>query len=225
MLMNTGGQAVPSNNGLITTVAWRLNGKVTYALEGSAFIAGAAIQWLRDGLKVIKKPAEIEPLAETVTSSGSVVFVPAFSGLGAPHWKPEARGAIMGITRDTNLGHLARACLEGIALQNVEILQSMERDATGVAKLHSLKVDGGASANDLLMQLQADLLNVPCVRPKIIETTAFGAACLAGLGAGMFSDLGAVKKAWQEDRTFSPRMAPDAREAMLQKWNRAVEAV
>jgi glycerol kinase len=222
MLMNTGAEVVRSQNGLISTVGWQVGGKVTYALEGSAFIAGAAVQWLRDGLKIIHSAAQVEALAETVETSGSVVFVPALAGMGAPHWRPDSRGAITGLTRDSNAGHIARACLEGIALQNTELLLAMNKDATGVAALKSIKVDGGASANNLLMQLQADLLKVPCVRPKVIETTGFGAACLAGIGAGMFSDLAQVKNAWKEDRVFTPHMKDDVRDAMMKKWARAV---
>jgi len=222
MLMNTGNKIVHSKNGLVTTVGWQLKGETTYALEGSAFIAGAAVQWLRDGLKIIKNAAQIEALAETVESSGAVVFVPALSGLGAPHWRPEARGMIAGLTRDSNSGHIARACLEGIALQNAELLQAMSRDAADVTLLKVLKVDGGASANNLLMQLQADLLKAPCLRPRVIETTAFGAACLAGLGVGLFQDLNQVRKVWQEDKTFMPRMADEVRDALQKKWQRAV---
>jgi glycerol kinase len=192
-------------------------------LEGSAFIAGAAVQWLRDGLKLIKTAAQVEALAETVDHSGDVVFVPALTGLGAPYWRPEARGMIGGITRDTQAGHIARACLEGIALQNAELLIAMNRDAEGVATLRSIKVDGGAAANNLLMQFQADLLKVPCIRPKVLETTGFGAACLAGLGVKLFTDLGAVAKAWQEERTFIPRMPESVREALREKWARAVQ--
>ncbi|MBI5496992.1 MAG: glycerol kinase GlpK [Deltaproteobacteria bacterium] len=222
MLMNTGKEIVHSKNNLITTVAWQVAGQVNYALEGSAFIAGAAVQWLRDGLKLIHTAGQVEALAETVENSGSVVFVPALTGLGAPHWRPDARGALMGLTRDSNAGHIARACLEGIALQNAEILLAMDKDATLVAHLKSTKVDGGAAANNLLMQLQADVLRIPCVRPKVIETTAVGAACLAGLGAGMFTDLAAVKNAWKEDRVFQPRMKDPEREALMKKWARAV---
>ncbi len=222
MLMNTGKDIVRSTNGLLTTVAWQVGGKTSYALEGSAFIAGAAVQWLRDGLKLIQNAAQVEALAETVKDSGSVVFVPALTGLGAPHWRPDARGALMGLTRDTGPGHIARAFLEGVALQNAEILLAMDKDAAGVARLKSIKVDGGASANNLLMQLQTDLLNITCVRPRVIETTALGAACLAGLGSGMYSDLAAVRQAWKEDRVFHPRMKDEERNALLSKWARAV---
>ncbi|MEW5853061.1 MAG: glycerol kinase GlpK [Myxococcota bacterium] len=222
MLMNTGSRIVHSKNGLVTTVAWQLNGKTSYALEGSAFIAGAAVQWVRDGLKLIKSAAEIEALAHSVPTSGDVVFVPALAGLGAPYWRPEARGILAGLTRDSGPAHIARAVLEGIALQNADILLAMNRDAEGVATLKSIKVDGGASANNLLMQLQADLLKVPCVRPRVIETTGFGAACLAGLGAKIFTDVADVTRAWQQERAFTPTMADEPREALLAKWKNAV---
>lgn len=225
MLMNTGNQIVHSTNGLVTTVAWTIKGATTYALEGSAFIAGAAVQWLRDGLKLIKNASEVEALAASVPDSGSVVFVPALAGLGAPHWRPEARGALMGLSRDSGAGHIARAVLEGIALQNADILLAMNKDAKGVTELRSTKVDGGASANNLLMQLQADLLKVPCIRPKVIETTAMGAACLAGLGAGLFEDLSAVKKAWQQDAVFTPAMPQAQMDGLFAKWSRAVAVV
>lgn len=219
MLLNTGTRPVPSTNGLLTTVAAKIGGEVTYALEGAAFIAGAAVQWLRDGLGLITRAGEIEALARTVEDAGDVCFVPALAGLGAPHWRPDARGVLCGITRDTHKGHVARAVLEGIALQNVDVLRAMVADA-GVLKV--LKVDGGAAANDLLMQMQADLLDVPCVRPKVIETTALGAAALAGLAIGVFKSKDEVRKVWQQDRVFTPAMQPAAREKKLATWSRAV---
>ncbi len=220
LLMNTGERAVPSPSQLLTTVAWRLDGKVTYALEGSAFIAGAAVQWLRDELKLIDSAPEIEALAETVDSSDGVVFVPAFAGLGAPHWRPEARGVIHGLTRGSNRGHIARAVLEGIALQNFEILDAMEKDS-GI-DLKALKVDGGAAANNLLMQFQADILNRRIVRPQMLETTALGAAFLAGLGVGLWQDQEDIRRAWKMDREFSAQMDQEERTRRRQLWREVV---
>jgi glycerol kinase len=193
---------------------------VAYALEGSVFIAGAAVQWLRDGLGLIRSAAEIEALARSVADSGGVVLVPAFAGLGAPHWRPEARGILTGMTRGTTRAHLARAALEGIALQNYDILRAMQDDSG--RPLASLKVDGGAAANDLLMQFQADVLGVTISRPAIIETTALGAAFLAGLGAGVWGSKQEITRAWREEKRFTP--APDrARvEEHLARWNAAV---
>jgi glycerol kinase len=219
MLLNTGTDIVRSQNGLLTTVAAKVDGKVTYALEGAAFIAGAAVQWLRDGLGLITRAAEIEALARTVDDAGDVCFVPALAGLGAPHWRPEARGMLCGLTRDSNKGHIARAVLEGIALQNVDILAGMKKDA---GALNVLKVDGGAAQNDLLMQMQADFLNVACVRPKNVETTALGAAALAGLAVGVFPSPDDVRRVWAQDRVFEPAMTPDARATKLAIWERSV---
>jgi glycerol kinase len=221
ILMNTGDHAVASSNGLLTTVAWKLStGELRYALEGSAFIAGAAVQWLRDGLGFFTSAAEIEQLAAGVPDSGGVILVPAFAGLGAPHWRPDARGAITGLTRGTTRAHIARACLEGIALQNVDILRAMERDAG--RRLTTLKVDGGASANDLLMQFQSDVLGVEIARPELVETTALGAAFLAGLGTGVWKDQAQVTQTWREQRRFKPT-ADRARVAEhLQRWDAAV---
>ncbi len=220
MLLHTGTRPIPSSNGLLTTVASSLGGEVSYALEGAAFIAGAAVQWLRDGLGIISRAADIEALAESVPDAGDVCFVPALAGLGAPHWRPDARGVLCGLTRDSHKGHVARAVLEGIALQNVDVLSAMLKDA-GVLKV--LKVDGGASANNLLMQMQADLLSVPCVRPKVIETTALGAAALAGLALGVFASKDEVRRVWQQDRVFQPSMTAAARDHKLATWRRAVE--
>lgn len=223
LLANTGEAIVHSKNGLLTTVGWRLKDTTTYALEGSAFIAGAAVQWLRDGLGIIKSASEIEALAKSVPSSGDVVFVPAFAGLGSPHWRPEARAAIMGMTRDTNRGHIARACLEGIALQIRDLLLGVEDDRR--AALSVLKVDGGAAANNLLMQYQSDILGVDCVRPASLETTALGAAFLAGLGVGFFSSLEEISKSWREERRFTPSMPKEEVSRHLSKWERAVSKV
>ncbi len=222
ILMNTGSAVPSSESGLLSTVAWQLGPDApgTYALEGSAFIAGAAVQWLRDGLGLFQAAAEIEELAAQVEDAGGVELVPAFAGLGAPHWRPEARGLLCGLTRGTTKAHVARAALEGIALQNCDIVSAMKSDS-GQA-LRSFKVDGGAAANNLLMQFQADILNVEIVRPKMLETTALGAAFLAGLGAGVWKDKAEVKAVWCEDRRFAPSMSEDDRRARLASWNAAV---
>jgi glycerol kinase len=220
LLLNTGARAVPSTHGLLTTIAWRLGGQTTYALEGSSFIAGAAVQWLRDGLGIIRSASEIEALAAKVDSAGDVVFVPALAGLGAPHWDPHARGLITGITRDTGAAHLARATLEGIAFQIADLVEAMERDAG--APLGRLRVDGGAAANALLMQFQADVLGAPIDRPRSVETTALGAAYLAGLAVGVFRDTADVARAHGLERTFTPQLAPAERAAHLARWRRAV---
>lgn len=220
LLMNTGNTPVMSEHGLLTTVGWKIGDETTYALEGSAFVAGAAVQWLRDGLGIISNASEIEALANTVPDSGGVTFVPALAGLGAPHWNPHARGLISGLDRGVTRGHIARAALEGIALQNAGILDAMVADS-GV-KLSGLKVDGGAAANNLLMQYQADILGVPIVRPRMLETTALGAALLAGLGVGLWSNTDEAKAAWQKDRTFSPSMNDAERQVHLDRWNSAV---
>jgi glycerol kinase len=224
ILMNTGAEPVASRSGLVTTVAWKLapelGGELAYALEGSAFIAGAAVQWLRDGLGLISSAAEVEALAQTVPDSGGVIVVPAFTGLGAPHWRPNARGTITGLTRGTNRGHLARATLEGIALQNVDILRAMERDSG--RNLRTLKVDGGASANDLLMQFQSDVLGVAISRPELVETTALGAAFLAGLGAGVWKSKDEIRRTWRENRRFTPSEDRAWVKAHLERWDAAV---
>lgn len=219
LLLNTGERIVHSKHQLLTTVAISLGGRVHYALEGSAFIAGAAVQWLRDGLGMIQKASEIEALAQSVESAGPVSFVPALSGLGAPHWRPDARGVLCGISRDTHKGHIARAALDGIALQNADILRAMQADA---GQLNALKVDGGASANNLLMQIQADVLGVPCVRPAVVETTALGAAALAGLAIGMFAHRDEVRKVWREDRVFVPSIDDVERQRRNTQWQAAV---
>jgi glycerol kinase len=225
ILMNTGATPVASTSGLLTTVAWRLDagrerGEVAYALEGSAFIAGAAVQWLRDGLGIIRSAAEIEALAGSVDDSGGVVMVPAMAGLGAPHWRPEARGLISGITRGTTRAHLARACLEGIALQNCDIVAAMARDSG--RSLASFRVDGGAAQNDLLMQLQADVLGVAIARPRIVETTALGAAFLAGLGAGVWRSREEIARVWHEERRFEPSGDRRVANALIARWNQAI---
>ena len=220
ILMNTGDKPVASKSGLLTTVAWKLPGELRYALEGSAFIAGAAVQWLRDGLQFFSSAKEVEALATSVPDSGGVIVVPAFAGLGAPHWRPEARGSITGLTRGSTRAHIARATLEGIALQNVDILTAMASDA-GQA-LGTLKVDGGAAANDLLMQFQSDVLGVEICRPAMVETTALGAAFLAGLGAGVWKDQDQIRKTWKLDRTFTPTTDRARVNEHLRRWDAAV---
>jgi glycerol kinase len=220
MLMNTGTKRIASKNNLLTTVAWRIGGRTDYALEGSIFIAGAVVQWLRDGLEFFRSAAEIEALAAGVSDTGGVYLVPAFAGLGAPHWDQYARGTIVGLTRGSTKAHLARAALEGIVLQVMDVLKAMEADA-GI-KLKELRVDGGASANDLLMQLQADLLNVPVVRPKVAETTALGAAYLAGLAVGYWKNQADIARQWQVDKRFKPAMKPAVRTRIAKGWVRAL---
>ena len=220
LLMNTGPTPVPSKNRLLTTVAWKVKNTLTYALEGSAFIAGSAVKWLRDGLQFFDAASEIEALADQVTDSGGVTVVPAFVGLGAPHWRSEARGLISGLTLGTHRAHVARATLEGIALQNVEILQAMIEDSS--QPLLQLKVDGGASANNLLMQMQADFLGCRIVRPEMVETTALGAAFLAGLGVGVWQSFGDIASVWKMDREFQPRIDEHERSQVLHRWREAV---
>ena len=225
MLMNTGERAVVSQHRLISTVAWRLGGKhgnrTHYALEGSVFIGGAAVQWLRDGLGIITSSAEIEALAASVPDSGGVYLVPAFAGLGAPHWDASARGAILGLTRGSNRGHIARAALDAIAFQSAELAIAM-RDDAGIP-LGELRVDGGAAVNNLLMQFQADLIGVRVIRPKITETTALGAAYLAGLAVGFWESPEQIASQWTMDRAFVPGAARDNAAARMQMWRRAVD--
>ena len=221
MLMNTGEAPVFSENGLLTTIAWGIDGKVNYVLEGSVFVCGAAVQWLRDGVKLINSAAESEELARSVDDNGGVYVVPAFVGLGAPYWDPYARGTIIGITRGTTRGHIARATLESMAYQTADVLQIMQNEACG--QISDLKVDGGACANDLLLQFQADILGVPIVRPKCIETTALGAAYLAGLAMGAIDSLDAISGAWRADKVFSPAMSDNEREIKLKYWHKAVK--
>ena len=222
MLMNTGSQAVPSRHRLLTTVGWQLaGGAPSYGLEGSVFMGGATVQWLRDGLQIIQSAAEVEALAASVPDTGDVFLVPAFAGLGTPHWDGHARGTLVGLTRGTGRAHIARAALEAIALQSAEVLAAMEADS-GVP-LTELRVDGGASANNLLMQMQADCCGVPVVRPQVTETTALGAAYLAGLATGFWVDERDVALRWQVDRVFEPRWSADERQARLARWGRAVQ--
>jgi glycerol kinase len=221
MLMNTGRQPVASNNNLLTTVGWTLGEQTDYMLEGSVFMAGATVQWLRDGLGIIEKSSDVEALAMSVPDAGGVVFVPAFVGLGAPYWDAYARGTIVGMTRGTTKAHIARAALESIANQSADLLEAMQKDAA--MPLTELRVDGGASRNDLLMQFQAGVLGVPVVRPKVTETTALGAAYLAGLATGFWSSQEEIAAQWQIERRFEPRMSADERAARLGIWRRAVE--
>jgi glycerol kinase len=225
LLMNTGAKQVHSRAGLLTTVAWKLKGdkKLTYALEGGAFICGAAVQWLRDQMQFIKNSAEIETLAKQVTSTDGVFLVPAFVGLGAPYWDPEARAAIVGMTRGTSRAHLARATLEAMALQNVDILVAMEKDLG--KKISHVRVDGGAVHDDLLMQMQADFLGRPVERPQQTESTVLGAAFLAGLGVGFWPSLAELRKVWALQKEFQPQMPAKARNQHLAEWHRAVERV
>lgn len=221
MLMNTAQDAVPSQNQLLTTVGWQLAGQRTYALEGSVFMAGAVVQWLRDGLGIIRHSSEIEQLASSVPDTGGVFLVPAFVGLGAPYWDAYARGTLVGLTRGSTAAHIARAALEAVAYQSAELLSAMHQDS-GLS-LKELRVDGGASNNNLMMQFQADILGVPVVRPKVTETTALGAAYLAGLAVGYWPDTGSIREQWKIDRTFEPQMSADERQSRLKHWHRAVE--
>jgi glycerol kinase len=220
-LLHTGGEPVASGHGLLTTIAWRIEGRTTYALEGSVFVAGAAVQWLRDGLGLVARAADTQALAESVEDTGGVFFVPAFVGLGAPHWDPYARGTIVGLTRGTTRAHLARATLEAIAYQSREVLEAMAGDAK--VALRALKVDGGAVANDFLCQFQADILDAVVMRPRVIETTALGAAFLAGLGAGVWRSLDTLADCQVVERVFTPRMDPEQRARGYHGWRRAVE--
>jgi glycerol kinase len=220
MLMNTGTQAVASQNKLLTTVAWKLDGKLEYALEGAVFIAGAVVAWLRDGLGIIKASKDVEALAKSVPDSGDVFLVPAFTGLGAPYWDPYARGTIVGITRGTTAGHIARAAVESIALQVADLGEAMRNDASSA--LTDLRVDGGAAVNDGLLQFQSDILQLPVVRPKVTETTALGAAYLAGLATGVWKKRDEIAGHWQVDRRFEPQMPADKAAAIRARWRDAV---
>jgi glycerol kinase len=230
LLMNTGTRAVPSNNGLLTTVAWKLGGKTSYALEGSAFVAGSAVQWLRDQLGIIQKASDVETLAGKVASSEGVVFVPALTGLGAPHWDPGARGLITGLTRGSSAAHIARATLDGMACQIVDLVDAMNEDARAqagarqeqVAALTRLRVDGGASNNNLLMQIQADLLGVAVDRPTCVETTGLGAAYLAGLAVGVFANPEEIAQKHGIERSFAPNYSESQRAEQLRGWRDAV---
>ncbi len=225
MLMNTGDKGIPSKNGLLTTIAWGLgdkqNPQITYALEGSIFVTGATVQWLRDGLRAIKSSVEVESLAQTETDNGGVYLVPAFVGLGAPYWDPYARGIIVGLTRGTTMGHIARAALEAMCYQTRDVLEAMTADSGIQTK--TLRVDGGAVVNNLLMQFQADILGVPVQRPEIAETTALGAAYLAGLAVGFWQSQQELNKLWIVDRTFEPKMSEDQRQNLYGNWKRAIQ--
>jgi glycerol kinase len=220
VLMNTGREPQASANRLLTTVAWHTDRR-HYALEGAVFVGGAVVQWLRDGLGFFEKSSDVEALAATVPDTGGVYLVPAFTGLGSPHWDAYARGTMVGLSRGTTKAHIARAALESIAFQSTEVLLAMQRDAR--QPLLELRVDGGATANDLMMQFQADLLGVPVVRPKVTETTALGAAYLAGLAVGFWGSMDEVAANWQVDRRFEPAMPRDSAAARLRQWERAVE--
>lgn len=222
MLMNTGEKAIPSQNNLLTTVAWKVNGVTQYALEGSVFIGGAVVQWLRDGLGIIQSSADVEPLALKVSGTDGVYLVPAFAGLGAPHWEQHARGTIVGMTRGTTAAHIARASIESIAYQTMDVLKAMEADS-GIA-IKELRVDGGATANNLLMQFQSDMLNTRVIRPAIIETTALGAAYLAGLAVGYWGSMEEIQKQWQADAIFDPGMKAEERTQLSKGWERAVRS-
>lgn len=221
MLFNTGHDIQLSQNKLLSTLAWQAQEQTSYALEGSVFMAGAVVQWLRDGLGIIQKSSDIEKLACKVEDTDGVVLVPAFTGLGAPHWDSEARALLCGMSRGTNKAHIARAALESIAFQVSDVLTAMQSDIAHPLK--ELRVDGGASCNDMLMQFQADLLNVPVLRPKMLESTAWGAAAMAGLKSGVFSNLNEIAQSWQLDRAFEPKMQSDEREAHLVKWQNALK--
>ena len=222
MLMNIGKEPKLSKNNLLTTVAWQINGETNYALEGSIFIAGAVVQWLRDGLGIIKTAADIEELALKVENTGGVYFVPAFAGLGAPYWDSNARGTIVGLSRGTTASHIARAAIESIAYQTADVLKAMEADA-GV-KIKELRVDGGATANNILMQFQANLLNCKVIKPRVVETTALGAAYLAGLATGYWKDIAEIQQLWESDTVFDPAAATAETETGFKEWKRAVHA-
>jgi glycerol kinase len=220
MLQNTGTRAVPSSNRLVTTVAWKIGDRVEYALEGSVFIGGAVVQWLRDGLGLIRSSGEVEPLAASVSDNGGVYFVPAFVGLGAPHWDQYARGSMFGLTRGSNAGHIARAALESIAYQVADLLDAIRRDSA--TPLPQLRVDGGASANNALMQFQSDILGVPVVRPAVTETTALGAAYLAGIAVRFWRDLAEIVGAPCPEIRFEPGMKRSQADLLRARWNDAV---
>lgn len=224
MLMHTGGSFQTSRNGLLTTGAAQTGTQTEFAMEGSVFVGGAVVQWLRDGLRAISTSGEVESLAQSVPDSGGVMMVPAFTGLGAPYWKPDARGTITGLTRGSTLGHIARAALESIAYQSASLLQAMSRDAVaaGGAPVSELRVDGGACVNDLLMQFQADLLGIPVVRPAVIETTALGAAYLAGLSSGVYGSTAELSQLWRAERRFLPTLGKARAHELMERWERAV---
>ena len=223
LMLQTGTTPVRSPHRLLTTIAWRIAGQTNYALEGSIFVAGAAIQWLRDGLGILNSAPEVEALAASVPDSGGVIFVPALTGLGAPHWDPNARGAIFGLTRGTTRAHIARATLEGIAFQVADIVRAMETNVASGLHVHELRVDGGASINDLLMQMQADLLGIPIVRSQSSEATVLGACYLAGLGADVWSEVEVLERQWSESRRFDSQSDPEERSRKLAAWHHAIQ--
>jgi glycerol kinase len=222
MMMNIGTKPIESKSKLLTTIAWKIGNETHYALEGSIFIGGAVVQWLRDGLGIIKKSGDVEKLAAKVKDSDGVYFVPAFAGLGAPHWNQHARGTLVGITRGSTSAHIARAALDSIAYQTLEVLLAMQNDSA--IDIRELRVDGGATVNNQLMQFQSDLLQTKVVRPKITETTALGAAYLAGLAVRYWSDLNEIKKQWKIDRVFSPQLKNTDTQSLIKGWYRAVKA-
>lgn len=222
MLMNTGTKPVDSKNNLLTTIAWKVNGEVQYALEGSVFIGGAVVQWLRDGLKIIQNSGDVEALASKVEDNGGVYVVPAFTGLGAPYWNQHARGIIVGLTRGSSDAHIARASVESIAFQSMDLLQSMEADSS--LPIKEVRVDGGATVNNALMQFQSDIINTQVVRPKITETTALGAAYLAGLAVGYWGSIDELQQYWQKDKVFIPAMNDEKRNDLQKNWKRAIKA-
>jgi glycerol kinase len=221
MVQHTGTEAVQSKNNLLTTIAYEIDGTTYYALEGSIFIAGAVVQWLRDGLEIIRSSSEVEALARSVDDNGGVYIVPAFAGLGAPHWDQYARGVMAGITRGVTKGHIARAALEGIAYQVADVIDAMEADSGIETK--ELRADGGAAANELLLQFQSDILGIPVVRPETLETTALGAAYLAGLAVGYWDDQEEIRTQWKIDRTFTPSMDPGQVDKLRTDWDKALE--
>jgi len=223
MLMNIGDKPIISKNNLLTTVAWKINNRTHYALEGSIFIAGAVVQWLRDSLKIIRTSQEVEALASSVSSSEGVYFVPAFAGLGAPHWNQHAQGTVFGLTRGSTDAHMARAALESIAFQTMDVLKAMEADS-GIA-IKELRVDGGATINNMLMQFQADVLNTITVRPEVVETTAMGAAFLAGLAVGYWESQEEIQDIWQIDSSFTPSISRELINQQIKGWYRAVDAL
>jgi glycerol kinase len=220
--MNTGTKPVASKNNLLTTIAWKVNGEVQYALEGSVFIGGAVVQWLRDGLKIIQTSGDVEALALKVEDNGGVYVVPAFTGLGAPYWNQHAKGTIVGITRGSTDAHIARAAIESIAFQSMDLMQAMEADAG--LPIKEVRVDGGATVNNHLMQFQSDIINTNVIRPQVTETTALGAAYLAGLAVGFWSSIDELQQYWQKDKIFSPTMIDDRRKDLQKNWKKAVKA-
>ena len=224
-LLNTGTEAVTSTNRLLTTIAYRLGGQTTYALEGSIFVAGAAVQWLRDALRLIAAAPDSEPLAASIADTGGVYLVPAFVGLGAPHWDPDARGALLGLTRDSGIAQIVRATLESVGYQTADLMTAMAADLSGNDPRATVRVDGGMVANDWLCQFLADILDRPVERPVVTETTALGAAYLAGLAVGLYPSLEAIGQAWQRDRRFEPKMAASDRQRLLAGWQDAVARV